>query len=112
VLCRVGRNDEAQTTKGWPDAYVRTAKGIVDGVEATRQKQSWEDHLREDLANAADQKHDRLSGYFFVSGYPEHNPARKEVNAWIDRFAALLQKKCARVLSTRSVSLKLSTKAK
>lgn len=24
VLRRVGRNDEGQTTKGWPDAYVST----------------------------------------------------------------------------------------
>ena len=44
-----GRNNEAQTTKNWPDAYVVTSQGFVDGVEATRDKNRWKVHLATDL---------------------------------------------------------------
>src|ERR1700687_3213656 len=63
VLRRPGRNDEDQTTKGWPDAFVSTGLNEVDGVEATRQAQTWRSHLEADLAHAADPEHRDLSGY-------------------------------------------------
>ena len=47
-----GRNAEAQTTKGWPDAYVVSSDGTVDGVEATRDRSSWKQHLEADIENA------------------------------------------------------------
>jgi hypothetical protein len=67
---RRGRNEEAQTTKGWPDAYVQTDQNIVDGVEATRNKTNWQGHLTEDLEKAKDHENYGLSGYFFIAGYP------------------------------------------
>jgi hypothetical protein len=88
LLRRAGRNDEDQTTKGWPDAYVITDTGTVDGVEATRQKHTWEEHLRDDLRKARDPEYKTLSGYVFVGGYPSHKPLEREVDEWTERFAA------------------------
>lgn len=88
-LIRQGRNPDAQTTKGWPDAYVFTSKNTVDGIEATRDCQSWTKHLTEDLDKAKDSKNYNLSGYFFVGGYPDHEPSAKEIKSWIDKFVEL-----------------------
>jgi len=85
-LIRQGRNAFAQTTKGWPDAYVATGTNIVDGIEATRDQNKWEKHLREDLAKAKDPKHLNLSGYFFVGGNPKDEPQAKTVAHWMNEF--------------------------
>ena len=85
-LIRQGRNVFAQTTKGWPDAYVATGTNIVDGIEATRDQNKWEKHLREDLEKAKDPKHPDLSGYFFVGGNPKDEPEAKTVAHWMNEF--------------------------
>ncbi|MFB6459389.1 hypothetical protein [Bradyrhizobium tunisiense] len=88
VLRRPGRNDEDQTTKGWPDAFVSTGENIVDGIEATRQAKTWKSHLEDDLKHAIDPNYRNLSGYVFVGGYPEDAPAAAQIDGWVDRFAA------------------------
>ncbi|UVL46805.1 hypothetical protein LOY57_03090 [Pseudomonas moraviensis] len=87
-LIRQGRNGEGQTTKGWPDAYVLTSPGIVDGIEATREGQSWSKHLNEDLKKASDNKNFNLSGYFFVASYPDHEPSAAEIKEWSEKFVS------------------------
>jgi hypothetical protein len=93
-LVRQGRNTDGQTTKGWPDAYVLTGLvvvngievGVVDGIEATRDGQTWSKHLTEDLGKAVSSKNLNLSGYFFVAGYPDHEPSSSEVEDWTKKF--------------------------
>jgi len=80
ALRRPGRNDEDQTTKGWPDAFVSTGPNEVDGVEATRQAQTWKSHLEADLAHAADPHYRNLSGYVFVGGYPGEAPTAAQID--------------------------------
>ncbi len=89
ILRRGGRNDEDQTTKGWPDAFVVTGSNEVDGVEATRQDTTWRNHLEADLSHAQDPDHRNLSGYVFVGGYPSDAPSAANLDQWLDRFAAL-----------------------
>ncbi|PQV52196.1 hypothetical protein B0G83_104416 [Paraburkholderia sp. BL21I4N1] len=89
VLYRQGRNADAQTTKGWPDAYVVTGVDTVDGIEATRDKQSWHKHLEEDVKKASDNEYLNLSGYFFVGGYPDHEPPNADITDWTNKFIAL-----------------------
>ncbi|WP_416638417.1 hypothetical protein [Pseudomonas sp. OHS18] len=89
ALIRQGRNPSGQTTKGWPDAYVFTSPNTVDGIEATRDCQSWKKHLTEDLKKAKDSKNHNLSGYFFVGGYPAHEPSAKEIKDWNEKFLDL-----------------------
>jgi len=60
----------------------------VDGIEATRERQSWEKHLLSDLEKAGNPKYPNLSGYFFVGGYPDHAPTSKEIREWSDRIAS------------------------
>lgn len=86
ILRRAGRNDEDQTTKGWPDAFVSTGLNEVDGVEATRQSHSWKSHLEADLKHATDPTYRNLSGYIFVGGYPGEAPAAAQIDSWVDRF--------------------------
>jgi hypothetical protein len=86
TLIRQGRNTLAQTTKGWPDAYVSTGTNIVDGIEATRDQNKWEKHLRDDLEKANDPKHPNLSGYFFVGGNPKDEPEAQTVANWMNAF--------------------------
>lgn len=88
VLRRPGRNDEDQTTKGWPDAFVSTGTNLVDGIEATRQAASWKTHLAADLEHTSDPEYRNLSGYIFVGGYPDHSPSAVELDEWTDDFAA------------------------
>jgi len=88
TLTRRGRNEEAQTTKGWPDAYVVTAPNAVFGIEATRQG-TWAKHLAEDLEKAKDRDEFNLSGYFFVGGYPDNDPPSKEIANWTKKFIDL-----------------------
>jgi hypothetical protein len=83
-----GRNDEAQTTKNWPDAYVVTSPGVVDGIEATRDKNQWKKHLTTDLEHARDLKYLNLSGYVFVGGYPDASLAKDEAREAIQAFGA------------------------
>lgn len=97
TLIRSGRNTQSQTTKNWPDAYVHTGANTVDGIEATREKQNWEKHLKEDLAKATDTKNHNLSGYFFVGGYPTHSPTTKEISAWVDKFAQEAKIKASKI---------------
>jgi hypothetical protein len=78
-----GRNVEDQTTKGWPDAYREGSDGRIYAIEATRQKSSWETHVNEDLCKAKDDKNRKLAGYFFVGGYPDHEPTEQQKAAWI-----------------------------
>jgi len=89
TLVRQGRNLENQTRKGWPDAFVPTGPNRVDGIEATRDRQSWTSHLEEDVSKAKAPSHYDLSGYFFVGGHPDHAPTTREITEWTDRFAAL-----------------------
>jgi hypothetical protein len=84
-----GRNVEDQTTKGWPDAYAEAPQGLIYAIEATRQKSSWEVHVREDLVKATGAKNRKLAGYFFVGGYPDHEPTEEEQADWINKFAAI-----------------------
>jgi hypothetical protein len=86
---RRGRNEEAQTTKGWPDAYVQTDPNIVDGVEATRSKTNWQGHLTEDLEKAKDGENYGLSGYFFVGGYPTAKALPSEITDFETEFTNL-----------------------
>lgn len=88
-LSRGGRNTQAQTTKGWPDAYVMTGPATVDGIEATRDQQSWKKHLTEDLKKAKSPEQYDLSGYFFVAGYPDSEPSKSELDAWTKEFSSL-----------------------
>lgn len=88
VLRRPGRNDEDQTTKGWPDAFVSTGVNEVDGIEATRQARTWKAHLEEDLKHAVDPDYRNLSGYVFVGGYPGKAPTACQIDDWVDRFVA------------------------
>lgn len=88
TLRRLGRNDEDQTTKGWPDAFVSTGPNEVDGIEATRQALTWSSHLKADLAHATDPKYRNLSGYVFVGGYPGNAPTSSELDEWLERFVA------------------------
>ena len=88
VLRRPGRNDEDQTTKGWPDAFVSTGLNEVDGVEATRQAQTWRSHLESDLTHAVDPQYRDLFGYVFVGGYPGEAPTAAQIDDWVDRFVA------------------------
>ncbi|XMB48868.1 hypothetical protein QQ999_23750 [Pseudomonas fluorescens] len=85
-LIRQGRNSEGQTNKGWPDAYVLTSPGVVDGIEATRDGQSWSKHLDEDLKKAKSPDNFNLSGYFFVASYPDHEPSAAEIKEWSEKF--------------------------
>lgn len=87
-LIRQGRNNEGQTTKGWPDAYVLTSPGVVDGIEATRDGQSWSKHLDEDLKKARSDENFNLSGYFFVASYPDHEPSAAELKEWTEKFVS------------------------
>lgn len=87
-LIRQGRNDEGQTNKGWPDAYVLTSPGVVDGIEATRDGQSWSKHLNDDIKKAKDNKNFNLSGYFFVASYPDHEPSAAEIKEWSEKFVS------------------------
>jgi hypothetical protein len=84
-----GRNIENQTTKGWPDAYAEAPGGGVYAIEATRQKGSWKKHVEEDLIKATDGINRMLAGYFFVGGYPDHEPTAKTKSDWIRKFAAI-----------------------
>ena len=84
-----GRNAEAQTTKGWPDAGVVQADGTVDGVEATRDKTSWTEHLNEDLSKAKSPDYPKLNGYLFVAGYPDHDPGFDKIGFWKAKFVDL-----------------------
>ena len=59
----------------------------MDGVEATRQAQTWRSHLETDIAHVADPKYRNLSGYVFVGGYPGEAPTA-EIDEWVDRFVA------------------------
>lgn len=86
---RRGRNEEAQTTKGWPDAYVQTDQNIVDGVEATRSKTNWHGHLTEDLDKAKDGENYGLSGYFFIGGYPTAKALASEITDFETEFTNL-----------------------
>lgn len=87
-LIRQGRNGEGQTNKGWPDAYVLTSPGIVDGIEATRDRESWSKHLNDDIKKAKDNKNFNLSGYFFVASYPDHEPPAAEIKEWSEKFVS------------------------
>jgi hypothetical protein len=89
ALIRNGRNDEGQTTKNWPDAFVPTGSNTVDGIEATRENQTWTKHLRADLAKAKDPEYFNLSGYFFIGGYPDHFASTADLIDWTDQFAAI-----------------------
>lgn len=89
TMIRNGRNDDMQTTKNWPDAYVSTGGGIVDGIEATRDRNNWSKHLSEDFEHAQDVEYKNLSGYVFVGGYPDNTPSSELLRNWIERFAAL-----------------------
>ncbi len=84
-----GRNAEAQTTKGWPDAYVVRSDGTVDGVEATRDRCTWTQHLTEDIEKAKSPDHPNLNGYLFVAGYPDYSPTHKELGLRVRRFCEL-----------------------
>lgn len=86
-----GRNVEGQTTKGWPDAYCDADGNRVHAIEATRERASWKTHLNADLKKAAasDGKHKKLASYFFVGGYPDHEPTDAELVGYRDRFKAL-----------------------
>lgn len=84
-----GRNNEAQTTRNWPDAYVVTGSGVVDGIEATRDKNHWKKHLATDLEHAGDGGYLNLSGYVFVGGYPDLDLSRDEARGWIEAFGAV-----------------------
>ena len=88
-LIAKGRNAEAQTTKGWPDAFVPAADGSVDGVEATRDRNSWTQHLEADLEKAESPDHPNLNGYLFVAGYPDHAPNEEELGCFLKRFSDL-----------------------
>jgi hypothetical protein len=85
-LIRQGRNVSAQTTKGWPDAYVTTGINVADGIEATRDQNNWEKHLGEDLKKANDPARFDLSGYFFIGGNPKDEPEAKKVADWMNAF--------------------------
>ncbi|WP_155639245.1 hypothetical protein [Burkholderia territorii] len=89
LLYRQGRSINGQTTKNWPDAYVLTGSNIVHGIEATRDQQSWTKHLAADLEKARDRKNFQLSGYFFVGGYPDHDPPEADIQDWTQKFIAL-----------------------
>src|SRR3954453_14519320 len=88
TLISRGRNADGQTTKNWPDAYVSTGKGTVDGIEATRQS-TWSAHLDQDLIKARDPDNDNLSGYFFIGGQPVQRPSDGDLSRYIDAFAQL-----------------------
>lgn len=90
-MIRQGRNVEGQTTKGWPDAYCDADGGKIHAVEATRERTSWKAHLNTDLKKAAskDDKYKKLSSYFFVGGYPDHEPTNLELTDYRGRFKAL-----------------------
>jgi hypothetical protein len=88
VLRRAGRNDEDQTTKGWPDAFVSTGPNEVDGIEATRQAETWKSHLEADLGHTTDTNYRNLSGYVFVGGYPGEAPTALQIDGWVNRFVA------------------------
>jgi hypothetical protein len=88
TLLRQGRNVESQTTKGWPDAFVQTGPNEVDAIEATREGQSWTRHLDDDLKKTQDAAHYELSGYFFVAGYPTHEPTASEITEWVNKFVS------------------------
>lgn len=89
TLIRNGRNDDAQTTKNWPDAFATTSDKTVDGIEATRDKNNWRKHLETDLQHSSDPKYLNLSGYVFVGGYPDSNVTSEEIRDWIEKFAAI-----------------------
>jgi hypothetical protein len=84
-----GRNAEAQTTKGWPDAYVIKSDGTVDGVEATRDRQTWTQHLEADIKKALNPDYPNLNGYLFVAGYPDHEPTPAELGQWKSQLCGL-----------------------
>lgn len=88
-LVRRGRNNERQTTIGWPDAYVVTDDGSVDAVEATRLKQNWRTHLEDDFQKAISGDEHKLFGYTFIGGYPTNAPTSDELDTWIERFASI-----------------------
>jgi hypothetical protein len=88
-LIRPGRNDEAQTTKGWPDAFVAIGKDEADAIEATRDRTNWEQHLEEDLQKAQSRVGRKLVGYLFLGGYPDNNPSSTVIEAWVRKFSAL-----------------------
>ena len=84
-----GRNVEGQTTKGWPDAYSDAPNDAVHALEATRERATWKKHLDADLVKAASGKYKTLASYFFVGGYPDHEPTEKELTAYRAKFKAL-----------------------
>ena len=84
-----GRNAEAQTTSGWPDAYVVRSDNTVDGVEATRDRRTWTQHLEEDIEKAQSPDYPNLNGYLFVAGYPDHKPTPTELGLWTRRLCEL-----------------------
>ena len=88
TLMRQGRNEESQTNKGWPDAYVDMGANKVYGVEATRQG-TWKTHLSDDLKKAKDPGNFDLCGYYFVGGYPTSEPTSTDISTWADKFVAL-----------------------
>lgn len=107
-LLRQGRSINAQTTKNWPDAYVQTGDNTVHGVEATRDQQSWAKHLAADLGKAKDPKNFNLSGYFFVGGYPEHDPPEADITKWAEKFIALgIEAKNVKLLIGKHLALEL-----
>lgn len=109
ALNRQGRSINGQTAKNWPDAYVLTDSNTVHGIEATRNQQGWMTHLRDDLEKAKDPENLQLSGYFFVAGYPDHNPPEADVRAWTNKFIALgIAAKNVQLLIGKHLALELA----
>lgn len=81
-----GRNNEEQTTKGWPDAFSPDDDGRIHVVEATRERQSWYGHIDDDLAKIGERKDIKLASYFFVGGYPDHKPSVEELKNYRKEF--------------------------
>lgn len=104
---RKGRNLEAQTTKGWPDAYVATNANEFDAVEATRDVNAWKGHLEADLIKART-RGISLSGFFFVGGCSKPE-VREDVSTWENQFAELgIPRSNITILVNRDLALELS----
>ncbi|MGC2223324.1 MAG: hypothetical protein WA624_13670 [Methylocella sp.] len=84
----IGRNEEGQTTTGWPDAGV-IADYTVDAVEATREKDNWQKHIAADYGKATDGKHKKLTGFLFVAGYPKKRADPNDIGRWAAKFRDL-----------------------